>query len=132
MDNKVECKINFNKAPKKGLVLAYFRDGIVFKPYDLEQFDGENDIILGHHKEELLELHMFDEEQEFRAVYSLSRNQYIPNDIVSESSEDVIEEKVLLLEGEVTDKIIVRNYLDYDDYGMVKVCGYQLRKEKVK
>ena len=125
-----KMKINFDKAPKEGMLLAYFRDGVVFEPYKMEVLDKDENMLKGHNIEtELLELHMFDEVREFRAVRSRRRKKFIPNDILPEMSGDVMVEEVLLNQTPPY-SIEVVNYLDYDGFGMVKVIGYQHRKKK--
>ncbi|SES98017.1 hypothetical protein [[Clostridium] polysaccharolyticum] len=117
--------INFDKAPKEGVVLAYFRNCVKFQIYKDNQLEKDGKI-LGEDKEELLELHMFDENMEFRAVKSRSQKKYIPNDVLYNDNQDKIEE-VILLEQKTPGKIRVVNYLSYDEYGMAKIAGYQLR-----
>lgn len=118
-------EINFDKAPKEGLVLAYFRNCVKFQLYRDNQLEKDGKI-LGEDKDELLELHMFDENVEFRAVKSRSQKKYIPNNILNNNNQDKIEE-IVLLEQKSPNKIRVVNYLGYDEYGMAKITGYQLR-----
>lgn len=120
--------INFDKAPKEGLVLAYFRNCVKFQIYKDNQLEKDGKI-LGEDKDELLELHMFDENVEFRAVKSRSQKKYIPNDILNNDNQEKIEE-VVLLEQKSPNKVRVVNYLAYDEYGMAKIAGYQLRRIK--
>ena len=85
--------------------------------------------MLGEEKDELLELHMLDENVEFHAVKSRSQKKYIPNDILNNDNQEKIEE-VVLLEQKSPNKVRVVNYLAYDEYGMAKIAGYQLRRIK--
>lgn len=123
-------EINFDKAPSEGLVLAYFRNCVKFEAYQDNQLEKDGKI-LGEDKEELLELHMFNEDVEFRAVKTRNQAEFIPNDVLKNENQDKIEE-VVLLEQKSPSKIRVVNYLTYDEYGMVKIAGYQLRREKEK
>ena len=69
---------------------------------------------------------MFNHDKEFRAILSRTReNKFIPNDIISSEEEDYIDE-IVLINSDVADKLLVRSYLSYDKYGMIKIENFQL------
>lgn len=123
----------FNSAPAQGYMLAYFRKKILFEKYvDIAKVKIflENEEMT---KEELLELHLFDSEKEYRCVSTRSKR--FPKGIIEhvsdfefyEGTESVFAETVLL-ENE-TGTLTVLNHIDYnDENGMAIVDDYRLKR----
>ena len=70
-------KINLEKIPHKGFILATFESGVIFEPYEVKG----DEIIFRSMKtlQEVIptELHLFDQETEFRIVQRESRGDQI-------------------------------------------------------
>lgn len=67
--------INLAEAPSPAFVLCIYTDGVEFGIYTGQNFSFENRTC--HLPENMIELHIFDCDKEFRAVYSQSRDAYI-------------------------------------------------------
>lgn len=114
------------EAPSCGQLLAYTRKKVLFQQYvntdELESILGE---------EELLELHLFDVQKEYRCIASGSRR--FPSGVIEavidfpEKDEgSVYREEVLLEDRKGT--ITVLNHIAYNDKnGMAYVDNYRLR-----
>lgn len=120
-------KLDFTKAPKTGYLLAYFRTGVVFTKYEMgnnkikaEEFEAKD-------SSELLELHLFDEEKEYRVIQK-ANGEYLDNVIESKEKENYILEEMYLEEvyEEVGTKLKVENHITFDGDGMIQVENYRL------
>lgn len=121
------------KAPHSGQLLAYTRTQVLFEKYtDLnkakELLDGQ----------ELLEVHMFNKEKEYRAVATRGKRKFENcNDGVIEyvadfayNEKEVYKETVLLdNKYKAYGSITVLNHIDYDELGMAKFDDYRLIME---
>ena len=114
------------EAPKRGYALIYTRRKVIFKAYD------DMDQLMSEIKnEELLEVHLFDDDCEYRAVSTQSIR--YPSGVIEavvgkENAEQSIFEEEVLLEGKDQQKITVLNYISYDENGMAFIDNYRLRK----
>ena len=123
-----------NSAPNCGVVLAYTRDKIV-----LEKYESIEDIpdIIG--SKELLEIHLFDEEREYRAVRSESRRWNFDPDgragiiettVTGKKDDDVYAVDVLLDKGfrnKLNSRSIkIVNHVVYDNNGAATIDNYRL------
>lgn len=141
-------KLNLKLAPSQGQMLAYTRKEVIYQPYsDLEEVKQR----IG--KDELLELHLFDKDKEYRAVSTDSHR--FPNGFIEHVAnfkiyaDDNIKRgtkgfystycKKDLLENSRSSKgngysINVWNKVKYDDQhaGMAYVEDYRLVKGDVK
>ena len=100
-------------APQSGFILGYLSKEVVFEPYR-----SVDEVTQRFKDEDLLELHLFNEEKEYRALQSRSVRYAANNGIIEyvsdfEVSDDtVFREDVLLEHG---GKIRVLNHIAYDD-----------------
>ena len=114
-------------APKKGWCLLYTRNEVYFEAYDVvDDVKGK----IG--QEDILELHLFDEKREYRALSSSSRrfsSGVIETCVIEaeESCEDVFVTRVAL-EKKYGKDIQVINRLTYDDNGSLSISNYRLSK----
>jgi len=78
-------KFDLEKAPEKGFALCYYTTGVEFGIYNkTEGFMWEDK----HLEENLLEMHIFDFEKEFRVIKSnICENGYLVAPIIEDSSE---------------------------------------------
>lgn len=138
-DMKAKMAQAEQKAPESGYLLAYTRSGVIFQSYaSLDALDG----VL---QEELLELHLFDRDKEYRAIASASRRSIVEQDVhaiihvadFSSSDKDYVYQERIKLEpsavrkdqGITTDTITVLNHISYDEFGMAQIDDYRLMME---
>lgn len=118
-----------SEAPQKGYVLSYLRDRVVFKRY--ESVDG---LLNELAEKELLELHLFDNDMEYRAVTSTSKrySDGIIEDVIDfkydSKSEECFKSDMVLEQGYIDNihTISVINHLMYDENGSASVDNYRL------
>lgn len=121
--------IDLSRAPGKGLMLAYYRKKIVFRAYDLEKEGLQELPVREEELGELLELHLFDEDVEFRAVRTDAGTNCYISSIISDSpdAEYVTEEMYLEEEFCRTAKTLrVINYIEDRKNGMIQIANYRL------
>jgi hypothetical protein len=114
------------QAPKFGYLLVYTRQKILLKEYknqeDLKKY--LDDI-------ELLEVHLFDQNKEYRAITSESKrfhDKFVEHiaEFKDTNSAEIFREKVIL-ESEWKDKeLTVLNHVVYDENGMAAIDDYRL------
>ncbi len=115
--------MNLEKAPEKGIMYALYTDKVVYRKYSLEEFYGED------WKKNLLELHLFNDKEEYRLIFS--RRGEIET-VVSDASvlyDDIYTEKILTdgYSPEDADRWIkVVNYLSYDENDLIEIRNYRL------
>lgn len=121
-------------APKCGCFLAYTRENLLFQRYDTLE---EVQTILK--EKELLELHIFDSEKEYRAVQTASKRYPtgVIETVVCADKEDKEEtqycETVWVepsLRKEAVEKVRVINEVSYDELGMLTITNYRLALER--
>ncbi|MGN0465822.1 MAG: hypothetical protein ACI4F9_05645 [Lachnospiraceae bacterium] len=130
-----------NEAPEKGKALIYFRTRLYYGSFSKKEKEkgielmakGENEILLLNGSQEIdtvLELHLFDKEKEYRAVYSQARREYLEN-IISDKLEEKdskfqICEECYLLSGYQDEKIGIVNYMQFNEEDMLSLVNYRL------
>lgn len=114
-------EINWEKAPKDGYALAYFRQNILFRKLEPEVRQQ-----ISEQQENLLELHVFDSEQEYRLI-KCETGEFIEAMVSDEAAEDKKVETV-----QVEDRyqglmkhLQVVNYINYDESGMLSINNYR-------
>ena len=117
-----------NEAPGQGWVLAYLRKEVLF-----ERYDSLEEVREHLEQEELLELHLFDQEKEYRAIVSQSRR--YPAGVVETIADFKLDEETAYKEEVYLEtkyqklgekKIQIWNHLKYDENGMLEVDNYRL------
>ena len=116
-----------HEAPKTGVIYALLKGKFIYESYPEETLDE-----IKLKAEELIELHIFDDNREYRIVNSNRGNIEV---IIDDSYEcdDTYIEKVYISENDPdksegfkdSDMISVINYLKYDDMGMLKIVNYR-------
>lgn len=129
----------FVDAPKQGILYLSTRKKIIIKRYtDLESTKEE---IKKEPLEDILEIHLFDQESEYRLIRSLKApdgiESRVSDNIVSSSNEDsfVWEEEIFtdlpqnraVPEDDIP-KVAIVNYLKYDDNDLLEVINYRLKE----
>ncbi|MCD8149040.1 MAG: hypothetical protein LUE92_05625 [Clostridiales bacterium] len=118
-------ELNVENAPERGQMLLYTRRSVLFQEYADKAEIGKNLA-----DQELLEVHLFDREKEYRAI--ATRSPRFPGGIIEtvadfpENEEDAIyRESVLLEKGEGV--ITVLNHIVYDKKGMASMDNYRMK-----
>lgn len=121
--------IQLENAPDKGFMLAYLRDEVLFENYET----------LNHIKEQLmtrdiLELHLFNSDFEYRALSTISKR--FPNGIIEtivdfDYSDDIYAVETSLdskydIEKTGLKNIKVLNHISYDKNGVAHIDNYRL------
>lgn len=115
-----------SEAPPCGQMLAYTRKQVIFRPY--VSLDEVRQILADV---QLLELHLFDKDREYRAV--VSRSPRFENGVIETVAdfpadrENEIYEDTVALEKEFGTAITVLNHIQYDENGMAYIDNYRLR-----
>lgn len=82
-------RIPLEKIPKKGLVMAYFHETLLFSPYEI---DGEQLRMTAENafeKEEPYECHFFDGTKEYRRIKRAARGDVIERILTEEEEKDL-------------------------------------------
>ena len=116
--------------PDSGTMYALYIDRVVYKPYDKNEL--LNDLYL---EDKLLELHLFDENKEYRYINSRQEEiEYVVSDEIE--YDDVYIEKVYVQEGideETNDNskmVEVVNYIKYDENDLLSISNYRFKEAK--
>ena len=118
------------EAPERGWILAYTREAVCFHLYESQE-ELEQELA----DQELLELHLFDQEKEYRSLSTRSRR--FPDGVV-ETVEDFAEQssgeasvyaEQVLLSGEWEGRTItILNHISYEEAnGMAAIDNYRLK-----
>lgn len=114
--------MNLEKAPEKGIIYALYTDRVVFDRYEKENLP--NDAVLQNN---LLELHLFDQNREYRFVRSRRGNiEAEIFDELSSSCEQYIES--VFTDHEKIPTVEVVNYISYDENDLMMINNYRLRE----
>lgn len=110
----------FSSAPKVGSYLIYTRKEVKYGDYnDLSFLDK-------YQSDEILELHLFDENKEYRVISSRTKG---PINTLLEGSDNCIIDEISL-EKPYGDSINLISYIEFDDNGIARVSNYRLGKVK--
>lgn len=125
--------MNLLKAPTKGMIYALYTDRVVYEQYEKEKLPSE-DVL----KENLLELHLFDDMKEYRYIKKRNgivevcvEDQMIPHD-------DIYTERIFTMGkteeavGENESCIEVVNYIIYDENDLITIPNYRLKEVKAR
>ncbi len=116
--------MNLTLAPEDGMMYAVYKDRVEYKRYNLAGLQSNP-----HIEDGLLELHLFDENSEYRVVKS-SRGEIescINDDGVSHE-EKYIERVYTQSKFNTPDQVEVINYITYDDNDIAMINNYRLRE----
>lgn len=112
-------------APEKGQIMAYTRTKVLFESYDSLQ-----SLMARFQLEDFLEIHLFDQNKEYRCIVSESvryrdRNGIIEcvEDFCADDEQSVYSEERVMEDGR---RIMVLNHVAYDELGMAYVNGYRM------
>lgn len=136
--------IDHKEIPEQGTVFAVYRDRIVYGKY---QRSGEDIFILSDNRQidlvmigqntDLLELHLFDQNREYRCVRTRQRGileSLIEDKRVSAEYEDAYTEEIYILEKgadqqeQFRQKVGVVNYIRYNTDDLAVIDQYRLKE----
>lgn len=121
-----------NEAPAAGQYLIYTRKAVLFAAYTSM---AEVDAILQKHTEnEILEIHLFDDEKEYRAVASSSKRypegviEYVSEIADTDEAEIYVDHTLLDPDAATSGQKIlnVLNHISYGENGMISIDDYRL------
>lgn len=128
----MKMKIQYNlEPPGQGKALIYFLTKLYYGTYRLEENELEldGDILDIQEQEEVLEMHLFNENTEYRKMQSQAKKGHIEtlvDDITAKPDLIITENCFLLPEYAPEQKIGVVSYLRYDENDMLKLINYRL------
>lgn len=99
--------ISIDKIPKKGLVMAYFRNELLFLPYEVTGDELKMQGKTLFDKEMPYECHFFNKDREYRLIRRESRNDVIER-ILTKDEEEELEPDLLFPE----DVLVKKEYTD--------------------
>lgn len=116
-------------APQKGTIYATFIDKMVYRKYQ-----SLSEISEYLTEEGLLELHLFDAEKELRFIKTRSKG-LMRYEVFDDGSYDDVYCESLYVSGRnidkqdnLSEKIVVVNYIKYDENDMCKIVNYRLKE----
>lgn len=122
--------MNINLAPEKGIMYALYIDRMVFQEYTKDQLLKD-----AYLEDKLLEMHLFDENKEYRYIKSrLKEIECVIDDSIEHK--DVYVESTYIqsnLDEEVTsstNRVNVVNYIQYDADDLLTITNYRLQEVK--
>lgn len=120
--------MNLCNAPDNGFMYALYTDRVIYETYRKEQLPSEDELM-----KNLLELHLFDTEKEYRyikmrdcEVETCVTDELIPHD-------DSYIECIYTTGSKTTSvygRIEVINYICYDENDLMKIPDYRLKEVK--
>lgn len=128
-------RIPIEKLPKKGLVMAYFRNSILFSPYEVTDKGLELPQKALFEEEMPCECHFFDKDREYRMIRREARNDVIERILEKEEetgARDLIFEEDVLVKKEYADipgipeKLRVINRYRYSENDTLVLRDYRL------
>lgn len=124
---KIQDLKRIAEAPEHGQLMAYTRTEILFHPYG-----NKEEVVKELENENLLELHLFDQNKEYRCIVTESRRypdgviEYV-SDFPDLEDQSVFREKILTGHGYSPDYITVLNHVTYNEKnGMAEIDDYRL------
>lgn len=122
--------MNINLAPEKGIMYALYIDRMVFQEYTKDQLLKD-----AYLEDKLLEIHLFDENKEYRYIKSRLKEIECVIDDSIEYEDKYVETTYIQsnLDEEVTstsNRVNVVNYIQYNDEDLLTITNYRLQEVK--
>lgn len=131
-------RIRDEKAPASGMMYALYKGRVVYCPYCMDRTDSDGDgrrIILteqGDLAENLLELHLFDSEKEYRLVLRRGLDpvsKLIDDSCMEPGGFKYIEKQINTLDLDHTghtEPVNIVNYVSFDEDDLLQIENYRL------
>ena len=124
--------INMEKVPETGTIYGTYTDRVVYEKYRKESISQE-----WLEEDRLLELHLFDQKQEYRLIRTEKHGlqEYLVND--NFPHDDVYEEEIFVSGNNVDkqenlrEKVGIVNYIRYDENDLLRIVNYRLKEVAV-
>jgi hypothetical protein len=128
--------ITIDKLPPKGLMLAYFREKLLFSPYEVTggelEFYGQ-DLFA---KDEPYECHFFDDKTEYRMIKRIARKDVIERVLTREEEDGMLPELIfseeVMVKTEYTkiqgipEKMRIINRYQYSENDVLTLKDYRI------
>ena len=123
--------MNLDCAPERGTLYALYVDRVEYKKYEKKELFIEKDL-----EENLLELHLFDDREEYR--YIKTRSGEIEK-LIKDSSviyDELYIEQIYTLNDKkertegASDCVEVVNYITFDENDFIRIENYRLKEVK--
>lgn len=123
--------MNLDCAPERGTLYALYVDRVEYKKYEKKELFIEKDL-----EENLLELHLFDDREEYR--YIKTRSGEIQK-LIKDSSviyDELYIEQIYTLNDKkertegASDCVEVVNYITFDENDFIRIENYRLKEVK--
>lgn len=123
--------MNLDCAPERGTLYALYIDRVEYKKYEKKELFIEKDL-----EENLLELHLFDDREEYR--YIKTRSGEIQK-LIKDSSviyDELYIEQIYTLNDKkertegASDCVEVVNYITFDENDFIRIENYRLKEVK--
>lgn len=123
--------MNLLNAPEQGILYALYMDKVVYRPYKREEIEKDENLT-----KNLLEMHLFDADREYRYIKKRNGSVEICIDDTSVAHDDCYTERIYTLEDQaetLDDKaqskyVEVVNYITYDENDLMTITNYRLKE----
>lgn len=120
-------RIKSENVPKEGMMYAVYNNSIEYRAYTLPEVLSDSKLSDG-----LLELHLFDEENEYRYIKrrgdDVSR---LINDSIYHGDIYCKYEEQVYIDGDDTDdRVCIVNYITFDEDDLIQIENYRLKEVK--
>ena len=131
--------LDLELAPKKGCILAYFRDALLFAPYEICNGRLLCEVFDKYPPETLTECHLFDRDREYRVVRRESRQDCIRL-VLTQEEEATMDPDLLYTQvipvreeyarkGNCPDHLTIINRYDYSGNDTLVLKNYRISCE---
>lgn len=118
--------MNLGLAPENGIKYAIYKDRVEFKRYTLKDLLKDEKL-----EENLLELHLFDNNKELRVIESNRGEIFTVIDGKDDVNKECYVEQVYTITGnDVAEQVKVVNYITFDENDIARIEDYRLSEVK--
>ena len=134
--------IPIDKIPQKGYLLAYFRNAVLFEPYEVTEDHSQEgktfvcEQLAKHSGDELMECHLFSRDTEYRAIYRESRYDWIETVLNKGQEEsmdpDLIYSQTVMVKNEYAERalmpkrLVIVNRYEYSANDTLVLKNYRI------
>lgn len=117
--------MKLDRIPEQGIMYALYTDRAVFQRYRRNDLPEEEEL-----KSSLLELHLFDDQREYR--YIKTRKDEIETEVCDDSTlyDERYTEKIYTSGAADISCVEVINYITYDENDLMRIDNYRLKEVK--
>ena len=116
--------MNLELAPKSGVMYALYKDRVEYRNYNLNDLQADSKL-----NDNLLELHLFDKDSEYRIVQSgRGKIEVCINDSNTRFDDKYIERVYTNQNYDTCRQVEVVNYITYDENDLAVINNYRLKE----